>query len=143
MSNNRDQARRQLDRLADALARDVDRLTDDELLEEAAESYGAAETAVSETRDLVEAAITAHAKNRFAAARQAYEAHTSTSRPKVLELPWERKRALIDKFASNDNALKEKLTMAAHNEEEFEADIDSFLEDLVELGVIDDEGNIR
>lgn len=143
MNNNRDEARRQLDRLADALARDVDRLNADELFEEAAEFYGAADNAVSETRQLIEAAITAHAKSRFAAARQAYESHASKSSAKLLDLPWERKRELINKFASNDNELQKKLTMAARNEEEFEADIDSFLEDLVELGVIDDEGNIR
>ena len=142
MSNNREEARRQLDRLADALARDLDCIIDDELFEEAAELYGTAEAAISETRDLIESAITNHAKSRFTAARQAYEASTSVSRSKVLELPWDRKRALINKFSSTDNVLQEKLTMAARNEEEFEVDIDSFLEDLFDLGVIDNEGNV-
>ncbi len=59
----------------------------------------------------------------------------------MVELALEKKRALIDKFAGNDNQLRERLTMAARNEEDSEADIDSFLEDLVELGIIDDEGN--
>lgn len=143
MTNGRDDARRQLHRLADALARDVDRLTDDELIWEAAESYGDPEKAAAEIRGSIEAAITAHGKRRLAAARQAYKAHTNTVRSKVFELPLERKRALIDRFASNDNQLRERLTMAARNEENLEDDIDSFLEDLVELGVIDDEGNVR
>ena len=143
MTNNRDEARRQLDRVADALARDVDQLNDDELLREAAESYGDPEKAAAETRGLIEAAIAAHGKRRLAAARQAYEAHAGKVRSKVVELPLERKRALIDRFASNDNQLREKLTMAARNEEDSEADIDSFLEDLVELGVIDEEGNVQ
>ena len=33
--------------------------------------------------------------------------------------------------------------MAARNQEDFEADLDSFLEDLVELGVIDDKGDVQ
>ena len=33
--------------------------------------------------------------------------------------------------------------MAARNQENLEDDIDSFLEDLIELGVIDDEDNVR
>ena len=130
MTNNRDEARRQLDRLADTLARDVDRMTDDELLQEAAE-----------TRGVIEATITRHGKRRLTTARHAYEVYISKVRSKVVELPLEKKRALIDKFARKDNQLRERLTMAARNEEDSEADIDSFLEDLVELGIIDDEGN--
>ncbi len=143
MTNNSDEARRQLDRLADALARDVDRLTDDELLQEAAESYGDPEKAAAEIRGVIEAAIAAHGKRRLMAARHAYEAHTGKVRSKVVELSLEKKRALIDKFAGNDNQLRERLTMAARNEEDSEADIDSFLEDLIELGVIDNEGNVQ
>lgn len=141
MTNNRDEARRQLDRLADTLARDVDRMTDDELLQEAAESYGDPEQAAAETRGVIEATITRHGKRRLTTARHAYEVYISKVRSKVVELPLEKKRALIDKFARKDNQLRERLTMAARNEEDSEADIDSFLEDLVELGIIDDEGN--
>ena len=61
----------------------------------------------------------------------------------VFELPTERKRELVERFVSSDNQLREKLTMAARNQENLEDDIDSFLEDLIELGVIDDEGNVR
>ena len=142
MTNNRVEARRQLDRLADALARDVDRLTDHELLREAAESYGDPEMAAAETRGLIEAAIAAHGRRRLTAARQAYEDQTRRARPNVVELSLEKKRALVNKFAGDDKQLREKLTMAARNEEDSEADIDSFLEDLIELGVIDDEGNV-
>ncbi len=73
MTNNRDEARRQLDRLADTLARDVDRMTDDELLQEAAESYGDPEQAAAETRGVIEATITRHGKRRLTTARQDYE----------------------------------------------------------------------
>jgi len=143
MTSNRDEAWRKLDRLGDALARDVDKLTNDELFREAADSHGNTDMAVSATRGVIEAAIAAHGKRRLMAARQAYKAHIDSVKSKVIEIPSDRKRALLDRFANNDIQLQEKLTMAARNETDKETDIDSFLEDLVELGVIDEEGNIR
>lgn len=143
MNNTRDVARRQLERLADTLARDVDRLTDEELLREAAEDYGDPEKATLATKNLIQEAISEHGKRRLAAARKAYQAQSARGGSKVFELPTERKRELVERFASNDNQLRERLTMAARNQEDLEADIDSFLEDLIELGVIDDEGNVR
>ena len=142
MSNNRDEARRQLERLTDALARDVDRLNDEELLREAKEDYGDSDKPALATKNIIRAAIAEHGKRRLAAARRAYEAQTTGGTPKVFELSTERKRELVERFANNDNRLREKLTMAARNQENLEDDIDSFLEDLIELGVIDDEGNV-
>ena len=143
MNNNRDEARRQLERLADALARDVDQLTDEELLREAKEDYGDPDKAIFATKNIIQQAISAHGKRRLAAARRAYEAQNAIVGAKVFELSTERKRELVERFASNDNKLRERLTMAARNQESLEDDIDSFLEDLIELGVIDDEGNVR
>ena len=143
MSNNRDEARRHIERLADALAREIDQLTDEELLREVKEEYGDPEKAALATKNLIQEAVTAHGKRRLAAARTAYEAQRGGGGSKVLELSAERKRELIDRFASNDNQLREKLTVAARKQEDLEADIDSFLEDLIELGVIDGEGNVR
>ena len=143
MTTDREKACRQLDRLAEALARDLDGLSDEEVLAEAAETYGDVETAATETRSLMEAAISASGKRRLAAARKAYKAHIGRSRAKVLQLSFERKRALVEQFASHDNELREKLTLAARKGEDSEADIDSFVEDLLELGVIDEEGNAR
>ncbi len=143
MSNNRDEARRQLERLADALSRDVDQLTDEELLREAQEDYGDSDKAALATKNIIREAIAAQGKRRLAAARRAYEAQNAKEGAKVFALSTERKRELVERFASNDDQLREKLTMAARNQENLEDDIDSFLEDLIELGVIDDEGNIR
>lgn len=143
MKNNRDEARRQLERLADALARDVDQLTDEELLQEAKEDYDDPDKAIFATKNIIQQAISAHGKRRLAAARRAYEAQSAKVGAKVFEFSTERKRELIERFASNDNKLRERFTMAARNQESLEGDIDSFLEDLIELGVIDDEGNVR
>lgn len=143
MHNNRDEARRQLERLADALARDVDQLTDEELLREAKEDYGDPDEAIFATKNIIQQAISAHGKRRLTAARRAYEAQSAKVGAKLFELSTERKRELVERFASNDNKLRERLTMAARNQENLEDDIDSFLEDLIELDVIDDEGNVR
>lgn len=142
MSNNRDEALRQVERLVDTLAREVDQLTDEELFREAEEDYGDPEKAVRATRNIIQEAISAHGKRRLVSARKAYEAQSARSDANIFSLPAERKRELVERFASNDNQLREKLTMAARNQEDLEADIDSFLEDLIELGVIDDEGNV-
>ena len=143
MSNNRDTARRQLERLADALARDVDQMTDEELLREAQEDYGEADKAALAAKNIIREAIATYGKRRLATARRAYEAQTARGSAEVFELPTERKRELVERFVSSDNQIREKLTMAARNQENLENDIDSFLEDLIELGVIDDEGNVR
>ena len=78
MSNNRDTARRQLERLADALARDVDQMTDEELLREAQEDYGEADKAALATKNIIREAIAAYGKRRLATARRAYEAQTAS-----------------------------------------------------------------
>ena len=143
MNNNRDEARLQLERLADALARDIDQLTDEELRREAKEDYGDPDKAIFATKNVIQQAISAHGKRRLAAARRAYEAQSAKVGAKLFELSTERKRELVERFASNDNKLRERLTMAARNQENLEDDIDSFLEDLIELGVIDDEDNVR
>ena len=143
MSNANDEARRQLERLGDTLAYDVGRLTDGEVLLEASEDYGDPEKATLEIRHLVQEAVSAFGKRRLAVAREAFQALNTRGRLQLFELPTERKKELVEQFAGNDNQLREKLTMAARNQEDFEADLDSFLEDLVELGVIDDKGDVQ
>ena len=61
----------------------------------------------------------------------------------MILLPLNRKKALVAQLAHSAGALPERLTIAARNEDNSEADLDSLLEDLLELGVIDDEGNPR
>lgn len=143
MMDNRRKAAQRLARLADALARDVDQLTDDELLKEAIEEFGSLDKATAVVRGRIARALEVGGRRRLAAARKAYDSHLHRSHSKIAWLPMSRKRALIEHFTHNDNALRQKLTLAARNEKESQADIDSFLEDLVELGVIDEEGNFK
>jgi hypothetical protein len=56
----------------------------------------------------------------------------------VLLLPLAEKRRIVEQFAANDAGLSGKLTLAARKgDAETEADTDSFLRALVDLGVID------
>ncbi len=142
MSKDSD-ARVKLDRLGEALAKDLDELSDDELLEEMAATDEERQNTVGHMRSLVEKAIATSGRRRLAKARQAYDAARGKRRAKVTALPLDRKKALIAHFAKNPQALPEKLTLAARNEANSEADLDSLLQDLFELGAIDDEGNPR
>lgn len=141
MTNEESDARRRLDRLTHSLAQDIDKMTEDELREEIREDIGDVETALSSIRAAIESGMQDGGRRRLEAARNAYEADMRSRPDTVLNLPLEQKQKLVEKFAANDSDLREKLTLAARNEEDFEADIDSLLEDLVELGVLDDKGN--
>ena len=46
-------------------------------------------------------------------------------------------------LANLNSAIDQKFTLAAREGRDTQADIDGLLEDLVELGVIDGEGNIK
>jgi hypothetical protein len=142
MSKDSD-ARVKLDRLSEALAKDLDALSDGELMEEIAATDEERQKTVSHMRSLIEEAIATSGRRRLAQARQAYDAIKGKARAKVTDLPLDQKKALVVHFAKDPQALPEKLTMAARNEANSEADLDSLLQDLLELGVIDDEGNPR
>ena len=59
--------------------------------------------------------------------------------------PVSRKRALIQSFAQKDNELEQKLgvTLATREGKDTDADVDSLIEDMIHLGLIDDEGNAK
>lgn len=132
-----------LNRIAEALARDVDAASDAELLAEAAEEHGTAEAAVEDLRNTLKRALDESGRQRLIRARQGYDQTFPGQSAKVIQLPLERKRALLERFAKSGAAGGQKVTLAARNEADSEADVDSLLEDLLELGAIDEEGNIK
>lgn len=134
-------ARQKLGRLVDALIRDIDALSDEELTAEVA-ADGDVEKAVNHVKNLFESAIAESGRRRLARARRAYDAVTAKDRSRVMQMPLSRKKALIAKFADS-STFPAKLTLAARNADNTEADIDGLLQDLLELGVVDDEGNLR
>lgn len=142
MSENREKLQEQIARLSDALARDVDALSEQELLSEAAEDYGSASSAGDSVKRTLDSALAHGARARLESARRAYDEKMRTLKPKVMNASTTEKIALLEKFAANDNTLRQKLTLAARNEKQGAADVDGLLGDLIELGAIDEEGNI-
>ena len=141
MTNKQEQALEKLQRLCNALADDLDSLSDDDLLAELGEFGENVDGIATQTSNLVAETVQSVGRRKLAVARAAYTAHTTSQRSNVSEWPVERKRFLLQQFAQNDNTIKQELTLAARNRKDEEVDLDSFIEDLIELGVIDDEGN--
>ena len=141
MNKKQNEAREKLERLCNSLADDIDAMSDDELLAELKEAGEDADAIATRTGSLIADAMASVGRRKLAVARAGYAAHKAGQRSNVLQWPVERKRALIQRFAENDNALRQKLTLAARKGQDSEADVDSFIEDLIDLGAIDDEGN--
>ena len=144
MNKDQNEAIEKLERLCNALTDDIDAMSDKELMAEL-EGVGEDTDAIArKTGQLIADAIAKVGRYKMEAARAGYEAeiHEASHKDKIFRLPVSRKRELIQRFAESDNALKQKLTLAARKEEDAEADVDSFIEDLIDLGVIDDEGNV-
>ncbi len=144
MNKEQNETIEKLERLCNALADDIDAMSDKELLAELQEAGEDTDAIVKRTRELIAEAIAKVGRHNMEAARAGYDAemHQTSHESKVLHWPVQRKRELMQRFAQNDDTLKQKLTLAARKAEDTEADVDSFIQDLNDLGVIDDEGNL-
>lgn len=144
MNQNLDPAHVQLQRLGTALAQDVAELTDEEVVAETRELYGDAAAAANQTKSVIQRAIEAHGQRRLQAARLGYRAEQGRQgRPKVLDWPTQQKAELLRSVLAGSSPLPSKLTLAARNENDLLADQDSVLEDLLDFGVIDEEGRTK
>lgn len=143
MNKNLDSVHVQLERLATALARDVDELTDEEVVAGARELYGDPTAAANQTKSVIQRAIEAHGQRRLQAARLRQRAEQSRQgTPNVLNWPTAQKAELLSNVWARSSSLPSSLTRAARNEDDLLADQDSVIEDLIELGVIDEDGRI-
>ena len=141
MTGNRKSARIQLDRLDEALVDDILNASDEEILAEAGEDYGNAEAAVAHMRGLIGNVLAETGKAKMAAARAALRGRARAP-SNIVCLSVQQKQAIFNRLIEDDPQLREKLTRAARKEDQLsERDLDSMLEALRELGVIDDEGN--
>lgn len=144
MNKNLDSVHVQLERLGVALAQDVDELTDEEVLAEVREVYGDPTSAAIQTKRVIRRAIEAHGQRRLQSAQSRYRAEQGRQgAPKVLSWPTKQKAELLSSVLASPSQLPSGLTIAARNEEDLRADPDSAIEDLIDLGVIDEEGRIK
>ena len=131
-----------LSELADALADDVMRLTDEELLQEVREDGGDPDEIARNLRASLLSGAALAGKDRLAKARASLNAARAQRETNVLALSFDQKRKVLQDFAANDGRLRERLTLAARKGAgASERELDDILSDLVALGAIDDAGN--
>lgn len=132
-----------LDRLADELVADIMSLSDGELLAEiVAEGLDPAKEA-ERIRAVISVAAAQSGKARLKAARAEIDRSVALTRTNIRQLPLRDRAAVLARFANDDAKLKSRLTMAARNGDGVtEQEMDAILADLMELGAIDEEGNL-
>ncbi len=127
--------------VANTLANDILNLSDEELLQEAQDEFDDVASEISSARDAINSAILKSKKSRLSDAKEQLEQkRKGTNQNNILTLTLNNKRAIIHQAKESVHSL----TLAARNEEEMsESDINGVLQDLVDLGVIDENGNIK
>lgn len=122
------------DALQEMLAEDLESLTEQELLTECEEDYGSIEGMVDTFKRILGKAVETASHQDSDNDNRHFKSGCN-----VLSLPVEEKRAVLERVRV---AHAGKLTMAARNADGSDEDIDRQLEDLIDLEVIDQEGNI-
>lgn len=140
-----DDPRQKLLSILDPLVEDILSMSDEDVLAEAREEGLDLDAASAEVATVLAAAQAAAGRARLAAARAQVDGVRSfRSRSSITGLSASEKEIILRRFSANDNPLQERLTMAARNGQSLtEQEVDTVLLDLVELGALDDQGNIR
>ena len=132
-----------LENLADVLVEDILNMSNEELITQAKEQFDDPKAEADHIRDLFSKAMLQTSKDKLAKAQAAVSVHKSKGNTvTVIQLSSAQKKTVIDRFVGNDQQLQQKLTMAARNGKgiQTENDIDSLVEDLIELEIIDEKG---
>lgn len=133
----------QLDRLTDSLVNDIFELSDEEILDEAKEQFDNPTVEVERLKSVINNALLRAAKTKLTDAKNQVNTYKQESvKNNVVHLPIFEKHEIIKKFTNKDIELQQKLTLAARKGEgiQTENDIEGMFEDMVELGLIDEEG---
>lgn len=131
-----------LHRLADELVADLMQLSDAELLAEVKAEGLDPEKEAARVRATISAALTERGKARLKAARSALDAARAPAPGARRHFQIQDRRAVLARFANDDSKLRDRLTMAARNGEGItDEEVEAILNDLRDLGAIDDEGN--
>ena len=127
-----------LNKLLDSVIDDIKEMPDDEVMGLATDTFGGIEQVVTRFNSIVEYAENKAKKIRLERAqRKIRETKETSHASNIVNLPMDRKKQVLE-MAQRNGSIS---TLAARNLTDNEADIDSMLEDLFELGVIDENGN--
>lgn len=136
-----------LDRLTEALLDDLMAVSDEEIISEMLVDGDDPEAVSLEVSSTISEAIAQSGKAKLALARQEREkSHSINVTNNIILLPIDKKRAILGRFAEGQSSLKTKLTMAARRGGAAglsEKEIDSILEDLRQLGLLDENGDLK
>lgn len=140
MTGKNDKADRPIGRLADALVEDILNMSDEEVLAEFRDDGGDPERHAAEMRSMFENSLLVANKARMAAAKAGAAASRRTARlPAASVLDMEGARARLRSVLERANTVP-GLTLAARNEDELsDRDVLGLLEEMAELGLLDDD----
>lgn len=144
MTNRKITKFEQLDKLTDALINDIIELSDEETIAEAKEQYGNSTEEINRLRGIITNALLSSAKAKLKDTKNQLNTYiTGVKKNNIIQLSMNEKRNLIERFTLQDLELTKKLTLAARKGEgiQTENDIEGMLEDMLELGLIDEDGN--
>ena len=143
MTNKKLTSLEQLDRLTDSLVNDIIELSDEEILTEAKEQFDDPAIEVQHLQSVINNALLRAAKTKLTDAKNSVNAYKREAvKSNVIHLSTAEKHTIIQNYTTRDPELQQKLTLAARKGEgiQTENDIEGMFEDMVELGLIDEEG---
>jgi hypothetical protein len=129
----------ELSRLREELAADVMGTSDEEIFAEVRDRGVDPEAAATRVASVLQRAVLDSGKEKMAAARESLQkqkAAEDTREPVDIA----KARALLEKAATSDANLQQRLTLAARNGDSLpDGDVQSLVDDLLELGILTDE----
>ncbi len=132
-------AQTRLDRITDLLVDDILQTSDKEIMKEAEEDGYDAKNEAKKVYNLIQKTMFEHGKAKIEEAQKRSSAYQGNAKP-ALKIPGAQKRELFKTLSSKGEAAG--FTLAARKEEDLsDRDIESVLEDMLELGLIDEDGN--
>jgi len=143
MTNKKITSLEQLDRLADSLVTDIIELSDEEILDDANEQFNNTTAEVDRLKSVINNALLLAAKTKLTNAKNSVNTYKrETVKNNVIHLSTAEKHTIIKNYTTRDPELQQKLTLAARKGEgiQTENDIEGMFEDMVELGLVDEEG---
>lgn len=131
----------ELARLEEELVDDIISLSDEELLAEAKKDGVDVAEIANRGREIVAKAIAAAGKEKLIAAQTAVKALRESAPLQVIQGSLQEKQKLIQAVIAKQSEGSAKLTLAARNARQVtENDVDQFLQDLIDLDLLGDDG---
>jgi len=139
MSGNTKRLDSELSRLREEMAADVMDTSDEDVFAEVRDRGTDPEAAASRVASVLQRAILDSGKEKMVAARESLQKQDSAENCRE-PIDISKARALLAKAASSDAHLEQRFTLAARNGDSLpDSDIQSLVEDLLELGILTDE----